>query len=285
MRPHARVVPHLAHPCPRTDQEVRRFHGRGRHRLRCRDRRIVRVPGAERRRQDLDDADDRLCLADHERCPQRDGDGPSHTRVPDPGEPRRRATDGHARRRADGPREPVDLRPLLRLEPGRGRTARRRVARVRPAHRARQRPGRAAVGRDEAEADHRPVIDQRAHGPPPRRTDDGARPAGAPPAMGSPLPPEAARRDAGPDDPLHGRGRAAVRPAGRHGQGQDRRPGSQRRSTASSTGSRSASNTCPTASCSTPTTARRQRSPSTNADSSPRRSSSAGRRSRTSSCA
>ena len=30
------------------------------------------------------------------------------------------------------------------------------------------------------------------------------------------------RHDAGPDDALHGRGRAAVRPAGGHGQGQDR---------------------------------------------------------------
>ena len=60
---------------------------------------------------------------------------------------------------------------------------------------------------------------------------------------------------------------------------------SPRRSTASSTASPSGSSTCPTGSCSTPTTARRPRSRSTSAGSSPRRSSSGGRRSRTSSCA
>ena len=141
----------------------------------------------------------------------------------------------------------------------------------------------------------------------PRRADDRPRPAGAPPAVGPPVPAEAARRDARPDDPLHGRGRAAVRPARRHGQGEDRRRGlparadralldarghraalpagrRRRRSTASSTASPSGSSACPTASCSTPTTARRPPSRSTSAASSRRRSSSAARRSRTSSC-
>ena len=129
----------------------------------------------------------------------------------------------------------VDLRSLLRPEPCRGRPPRRRAARVRPADRASRRPGRAAVGRDEATADDRPLAHQRADGAPARRADDRARSAGPAPALGSPLPAEAARRHAGPDDPLHGRGRAAVRPARRHGQGEDRRRGQPARRSSSAT--------------------------------------------------
>ena len=50
----------------------------------------------------------------------------------------------------------------------------------------------------------------------------GPRPAGPAPAVGSPLPAQAAGRVAHPHHPLHGRGGAAVRPAGRHGQRPDR---------------------------------------------------------------
>ncbi len=53
----------------------------------------------------------------------------------------------------------------------------------------------------------------------PRRADDRARPPSAPSPVGSPLPLEATGRDLGDHDALHGRGRAAVRPPGRHGQG------------------------------------------------------------------
>ena len=56
----------------------------------------------------------------------------------------------------------------------------------------------------------------------------GLDPAGAPRRLGSALPPEAAGRDAAPDDPLHGRGRAALRPARRHGQGKIVAEGSPR---------------------------------------------------------
>ena len=97
--------------------------------------------------------------------------------------------------------------------------ARRRAPRLRPADRARRRPGRAAVGRHEAAPDDRPQPDQRAGPAPPRRADDGPRPAGPPPALGPPLPPQAAGRHARPDDPLHGRGRAALRPPRGDGQG------------------------------------------------------------------
>ena len=171
-----------------------------------------------------------------------------------------------------------------------------------------QRQGRAAVGRHEAPADDRPLADQRALDPAPRRAHDRPRPAGPPPALGAAVPAQAARRDARPDDALHGRGRAAVRPARRHGQGADRRRGlaapahrastrparspssgsrsaSRRRSTASSTAWASASSACPTASSSTPTTARPRRPRPTSAGWSPRPCSSADRRSRTCSSA
>ena len=168
-------------------------------------------------------------------------------------------------------------------------------------------PGRAAVGRDEAPPDDRPVAHQRARADAPRRADDRPRPAGPAPRLGPPVPAQAARRHARPHDPLHGRGRAAVRPARRHGQGEDRRrglarassssatrparspssasrPASRRRSTASSTASPTGSSGCPTGSSCTPTTARRRSSRPTSAVSDPRPCSSGARRSRTCSC-
>ena len=154
------------------------------------------------------------------------------------------------------------------------------------------RRGRAAVGRHEAAADDCPGADQRARAAPARRADDRPRPAGAAPALGPPLPAEAAWRDPRPHDPLHGRGRAALRPPRRHGQGEDRRRGlapsadrplldqaksrssgsrraSRRRSTASSTGWPTGSSGSPTGCCSTPTTARPSRSRPTSAGSQP----------------
>ena len=124
-----------------------------------------------------------------------------------------------------------------------------------------KRPRRAAIGRHEAAAHDRPTPDQRAGPDAPRRADDRPRPTGPPPALGPPVPAQAAGRHPRPDDPLHGRGGAAVRSARRHGQGQDRgrgfaagadpaatpprrspssgsRRASRTRSTASSTGSR-----------------------------------------------
>ena len=59
----------------------------------------------------------------------------------------------------------------------------------------------------------------------PRRADHRPRPPGAPPPVGPALPPEATRCDAGHHDPLHGRGRTAVRPAGRDGPRSFRRRG------------------------------------------------------------
>ena len=86
-----------------------------------------------------------------------------------------------------------------------------------------ERPGRAAVRWHEAPADHRAVADQPARPAAARRADDRARPAGPAPALGPAVPAQAAGRDAGADHALHGRGRAAVRPARGDGQGADRR--------------------------------------------------------------
>ena len=60
---------------------------------------------------------------------------------------------------------------------------------------------------------------------PARRADHGPRPAGPAPAVGPAVPAQADRRHAGDHHALHGRGRAALRPAGRDGQGRDRRRG------------------------------------------------------------
>ena len=62
---HDEPSPVVAHPRPWPDEAVRRLHRRRRHRLRRRARRGVRLPRPERRRQDLDDADDRLRVAGH----------------------------------------------------------------------------------------------------------------------------------------------------------------------------------------------------------------------------
>ena len=121
--------------------------------------------------------------------------------------------------------------------------ARRRAPRLRRAHRAGQRQGRAALGRDEAPAHDRALARERPRGPPPRRADDGARPAGPARRLGPPLSAEAAGRDAAPDDALHGRGGAAVRPARRHGPRARSSPRA-RRATSSSATRRARSSSC-----------------------------------------
>ena len=109
----------------------------------------------------------------------------------------------------------------------------RRVARARAAElldfvqlteRAEQQ-GRAAVRRHEAAAHHRPRAGQRARARAARRADHRPRPAGPAPGLGAAVPAQAARRDAGADHALHGRGRAALRPARGDGRRQDRRRG------------------------------------------------------------
>ena len=85
--------------------------------------------------------------------------------------------------------------------------------------------GRGPLRRHEAPAHDRPQPDQPARPAAARRADHRPRPAGPPRALGPAVPAQAGRRHAGDHHPLHGRGRAAVRPAGGHGQGPDRRRG------------------------------------------------------------
>ena len=73
------------------------------------------------------------------------GQDPRTRGADDPRPDRRRAPAGHARHGADRSREPRPLRPILRPVAGRVRPPRRRAPRLRPAHRAPERRGRAAV--------------------------------------------------------------------------------------------------------------------------------------------
>ena len=186
-------------------------------------RRGVRLPRPQRRRQVLDDADDRLRLA---------------------GRPTARCGCSASTRARDGPRirarlgvvpqeDTLDVELTVRenlLVYGRyfglprADVAERadRAARVRPARRAGRQQGRAALRRHEAPAHHRPLADQRARHAAARRADDRPRPAGPARALGPAVPAQAAGRDARAHDALHGRGRAALRPAGGHGRRPDR---------------------------------------------------------------
>ncbi len=194
-------------------------------RLRRRDGRELRLPGTQRRRQDQHDAHDRVRVAGVRGHAPDPGPRPRARRAADPRAPGRGAPAGHPRHGAVGSRQPGDLRAVLRADAGRERPPRRRAPGVRAALGARERQGRTALGGHEAAPDDRPRPHQRAVDPAARRAHDRPRPAGPPPALGASLPAQAAGRDACPDDPLHGRGRAAVRPARGHGQGPDRRRG------------------------------------------------------------
>ena len=209
------------------------------------------------------------------------GPRPGIRRAGDPGPAGRVPAERHPRRGPLGRGEPLGLRPLLRAEPARGAHARRRAARVRAAHRAPARPGRAALRGHEAPAHHRPQPDERPRGAAARRADHRARPAGATRVVGQAVPAQARGRDPHRHHALHGRGRAALRPARRHGPRPDRRRGQPARadrpstrparcsSCASTSTSRSSTSTpspgwgsgsrcCPTGCSSTPTTATRR---------------------------
>ena len=163
-------------------------------RLRRGARRVVRLPRPERRRQDHHDADDRLRLPGDRpaRCSVL-GMDPATDGPADPRPARRRAPAGHAGHGADRPREPP--RSTAATSTCRGRSSGQRVDELLDfvqLDRARERPGRAAVGRDEAAPHDRPQPRQRARPAPARRADDRPRPAGPPPALGPPLPAQAA---------------------------------------------------------------------------------------------
>ena len=140
----------------------------------------------------------------------------------DPGPARRRTAAGLPGHRADRARQPADLRALLRPAAGGGPGQGERAARLRPAGRPGGQHRRAALRRHEAPPDDRPGPGQPARAAAARRADHRARPAGAARALGPAVPAQAAGRHPRPDHALHGRGRAAVRPARRDGRRADR---------------------------------------------------------------
>ena len=180
---------------------------------------------AQRRGQELDDAHDRLRVAALRRDAPRARHGPGSRRSADPGPARRGAPGGQPRHRADGVGQPHDLRAVLRPAARRDPPPGRRAARVRAALRPARLAGRSALRRHEAPAHDRAGAHQPARGAAPRRADHRSRPAGPAHAVGASVPPEAERRHARAHDALHGRGRAALRPARDHGRRPDRRRG------------------------------------------------------------
>ena len=111
----------------------------------------------------------------------------------DQGPPGRGAADRQPGPGAHRPREPGDVRALLRHPARRRPPPRRRAPGVRAARGARHRPGRAALRRDEAAAHHRPGAHQRAGPDHPRRADHRPRSAGPPSPLGAALPAQATR--------------------------------------------------------------------------------------------
>ena len=266
----------------RADQDVRGVHGRRRHRLRGAQGRVLRVPRAQRRRQVLHDAHGRLRVTGDQRRAAAVRARPGRRRPRDPRPARQLPAARHPRRGAHRRGEPLDLRPLLRPVPQGGPRAGGRAARLRPAHRPRQGQGRAAVRGHEAPPDDRPVADQLTRDPAARRADHRARPAGPTCVVGQAVPAQAVGGHPRPDHALHGRGRAALRPARRDGPRADRRRGvaalahrrvlhargaraalrrrgPQGRRRAGRRRSASGSRCCPTGCSSTPTTATRPR--------------------------
>ena len=130
--------------------------------------------------------------------------GSARGRQPHQGAARRRAAAGQSRHRDYGPREPADVRAVLRYSAARRQEARRRAARLRRAGRSRRRAGRVAVGRHEAAADDCARARERARSDSARRADDRPRSAGAPRRVGAAVSVEAPRSDAAADHALYG---------------------------------------------------------------------------------
>ena len=156
-------------------EALRRVHGRRRGRFRHPRRRGLRLPRPERRRQDLDDAHDRLSLADLGRDAAGTRARSDARRSADTEPDRPRSPGRHPRSRAHRAGQPLSLRALLRsAEEGAARAC-RPAARVRAPHRPRRRAGGPALGRHASPAHDRPGTRVLAGPRHPRRADDRPR--------------------------------------------------------------------------------------------------------------
>ena len=222
---------YVVDPRARIDEAIREFHSRRSYRLRRACRRGVRISRAERSREDLDDADDRVRVA----CQRRRASGaeyesahsmPAGSRRGSGVVPQQDNLDTEitvrenllmyaryfdiprhvAQKRADELLEFVELtdRAGAQVESLSGGMKRRLTI------------ARALVNEPESDSA--------------RRADDRARSAGASRRVGAVVSVEAPRRDPAADHALHGRGRAPVRSAGRHGQGDESSPKARRAS-------------------------------------------------------
>ena len=183
------------------------------HRSRGRAGRDLRLPRAERRRQDDHRRDPRGLPAAQRaaRCSVL-GVDPQTARTAAGGT----GSASCSRSRGLGPgahpaRGGRAVRRLLRASAGRRRDGRPR--------RARRQGGRQdleALRRPAAAARRRPRPDRRPRAALPRRADDGLRPVGSPPGLGRDRRPPRPRQDGLPDHALHGGGAGARRPRRDH---------------------------------------------------------------------
>ena len=205
------AIPHVtaSGPLPRPRQALRRRRRRGRARSRGAARRVLRPARAQRRRQDDDHRDPRRAARRptpaRSRCSaERWGQGAIA-----------RCASGSAfsSRRRSSPTSSRSRRPSACSDRSteRGRTVDEVLALV-ELDEKRDALGRQALGRAEAAAGGGLRAGRRSGPAVPRRADDRPRSAVAPPAVGraaSAVAPDGRHDPA--DDPLHGRGRAALR--------------------------------------------------------------------------
>ena len=179
-------------------------------------RRMLRTARTERRGQDDDaallprpDRAERRHDRDRRRAGARGGPRRAHPRG-------RRAAARQPRSGLHRRREPARLRPLLQHSGERAARADSEAPRLRRPRGQGQAEPPHAFRRHETPAHARACADQRPGPADPRRADDGARSAGAPPDLGRPAPAAVAGQDDPAHDALHGRGRAARDAARRH---------------------------------------------------------------------
>ena len=221
---------------PRPAQVVRRLRGGQGHRRRRTPRRGVRLPRPQRRRQVLDDADDRRGLAGQRRRAADPRHGPRR-----PTARRSAAGSASARRRTPSTTSSTSSTTSTSTAATSASPSARCASGPRSCWSSSQLTDKAKAKVEDLSGGMKRrltiarVADQPARPAAARRADHRPRPAGPARAVGPAVPAQAAGRDARDHDALHGRGRAAVRPARGDGQGRDRGRGLAARADPAST--------------------------------------------------